>query len=190
MLHTSLSVKVWQRAQWRMRATASSRATAIRRAPSRSCWSRCHAIRCANLTPTPGRRRSASISPSSAGSAANLERQLHPRRQRHAGGELAHLLLTHLLGLADAVVERGGDEILEHVLVLAEQARVDRDALDVVLARHRHLDEAGARLAFDLDRRQLVLGLLEVVLHRLRLLHQAGQLTLHHGWCSSGITTV
>src|ERR1044071_2264187 len=182
MLHTSASVNVWQRAQWRMRATASSSAPAIRRAPSRSCWSRCHAIRCADLTPTPGSRRSASIRPSSAGSAANrrngLERQLHPRRQRHAGGELAHLLLTDLLGLADAVVERRGDEILEHVLVVAEQARVDRDALDVVLARHRHLDEAGARLAFDLDRGELVLRLLQVLLHRLRLLHQAGQLTL------------
>src|SRR5215472_17024203 len=130
MLHTSLSVKVWQRAQWRMRATASSSAPAIRRAPSRSCWSRCHAMRCADFTQTPGRRRNASIRLSSAGSAAKLcrdlalERQLHSRRQRHAGGELAHLLLTDLFGLADAVVERGSDEILEHVLVVAEQARV------------------------------------------------------------------
>ena len=33
-------------------------------------------------------------------SAATSERQLHAGRQRHAGGQLAHLLLAHLLGAA------------------------------------------------------------------------------------------
>jgi hypothetical protein len=47
-------------------------------------------------------------------------------------------------------------------------------------AGHRDLDQARARLALDLDVGQFVLGLLEVVLHRLRLLHQAGELVLHH----------
>jgi len=79
-----------------------------------------------------------------------------------------------------AVIERGGQQVFEHVLVLAEQARVDRDPLDGVLAGHRDLDESCTRLSFDLDRRELVLRLLEVVLHRLRLLHQAGELALHH----------
>ena len=58
------------------------------------------------------------------------------------------------------------------------------DALDVVLAGHRHLHQAGARLALDLDRRELVLRLLQVVLHRLGLLHQTGELTFHHVVCS------
>src|SRR6185437_4920662 len=85
------------------------------------------------------------------------------------------------LGTAQRVVECGGDEILEHVAVLAEQRRIDRHALDVVAARHRDLDEPRARLALDLGARELLLRTLHVFLHLLRLLHQAGQLVLHHG---------
>src|SRR5690606_5538496 len=144
------SVKVWQRSQCRTFATAACSAAAMRCAPSRSCCNRWKAMRCADLTPTPGRRRSASISASSAGSATagmrRSERELHARRQRHAGGELAHLLRRHLFGAANAVVEGGGHQVLEHVLVVGEQAWVDLDALDVVLAGHRHLHEAGAGL--------------------------------------------
>src|SRR4051794_33424160 len=149
-----------------MRATASSRARASRRAPSRSCCSKWNASRCADLTPTPGSRRSASIRPSRAGSLAKSapasEGELHARRQRHAGGELAHLLGADLLGLADGVVEGGGDEVLQHVLVVGEQAGVDRDPADVVLAGHPALHEAGARLTFLLELRKLFLRLLQV----------------------------
>ena len=89
--------------------------------------------------------------------------------------------LAHFLGVAQRVVERGGDHVLEHVLVVGEQARVDGDAAHVVLAGHRDLDEAVAGLAVDLDVGELVLHLLQVVLHRLGLLHQTGELTFHHG---------
>ncbi len=53
--------------------------------------------------------------------------------------------------------------------------------LHVVLAGHGHLHQPGAGLALDLHQRQFVLRALHVVLHRLGLLHQAGQLALHHG---------
>jgi hypothetical protein len=76
--------------------------------------------------------------------------------------------------------ERGRDEVFKHVLVVAHQSRVDRHAAHVVLAGHRHLDHAGAGLPFDLGGRQLVLHTFHVFLHLLRLLHQAGELTLHH----------
>ena len=85
-------------------------------------------------------------------------------------------------GLAHRGVEGSGDQVLEHVLLVAEQAGVDGDALDVVLAGHDDLDQSGARFAADFDQGELVLRLLQVVLHLLRLLHQAGQLSLvEHG---------
>ena len=56
-----------------------------------------------------------------------------------------------LFGAAHGVVEGRGHQVLEHVLVVGQQARVDGDALDVVLAGHGHLHQAGAGLAFDLD---------------------------------------
>ncbi len=45
MLHTVASVKVWQRSQWRTFVTAAVNASAMRRAPSRSCCSRWYVIR-------------------------------------------------------------------------------------------------------------------------------------------------
>jgi hypothetical protein len=41
-----------------------------------------------------------------------------------------------------------------------------------MLAGHRHLDQPGARLAFDFAMRELRLRLLHALLHLLRLLHQ------------------
>ena len=38
-----------------------------------------------------------------------------------AGGELAQLLGADLLGAAHRIVEGGGDEVLEHVLVLRKE---------------------------------------------------------------------
>src|SRR6185436_18929620 len=144
-------------------------------------------MRCADFAPTPGRRRSASSKSCSArsvtakASAWVLEGELHARDLRHAGAELAHLLLRCGLGAPDRIVERCGDQVFHHVLVVGEQARVDADALDVVPAGHRDLHQAGTGDTLDLDRRQFLLRLAQIVLHRLRLLHQAGQLILHHG---------
>ena len=95
--------------------------------------------------------------------------------------------LAGLFGLAHGGVEGGGHQVFQHVLVVGQQAGVDRDALDVVLAGHDDLDQAGAGLAFDLDDGQFFLRLLEVVLHGLRLLHEAGQLSfVEHGLFLNG----
>src|SRR5690606_33181713 len=95
-------------------------------------------------------------------------------------GHRPHLLRCGLLGLAQRVVHRRDDQVLEHVLVVGEQTRIDRDALDVVAAGDGHLDEPGARLALDLDLRKLLLHPLHVLLHLLGLLHQSRELLLHH----------
>jgi len=80
------------------------------------------------------------------------------------------------------IVEIGSrDQVFQHVLVVGKQTRVDRHAAHVVLARHRHFDEARARLPFDFDLSKLLLHLLHVFLHLLGLFHQPGQLTFHHG---------
>ena len=50
----------------------------------------------------------------------------------------------------------------------------------VVFTAHRDLDRAGARLAFDFGGGQLILHALHVLLHLLRLLHQACHLAFHH----------
>ena len=47
-------------------------------------------------------------------------------------------------------------------------------------ASHRHLYRAGAGLAFYFHGCQFGLRLLHVLLHLLRLLHQAAQSALHH----------
>jgi hypothetical protein len=99
----------------------------------------------------------------------------------HARRQLAHLLRRHRFGTPHRIVKRGGDQVFEHVFVVGQEARVDRDALHVVFAGHRDLHQARARLALDLDRGELFLGLLQVVLHGLGLFHQAGDLVLHHG---------
>ena len=49
-------------------------------------------------------------------------------------GELAHLLLRSLLGLAHRCIERSRHQVFQHVLVFGQQAGVDGDALDIVLA--------------------------------------------------------
>jgi hypothetical protein len=103
--------------------------------------------------------------------------------------KLAHLLAAHRLGATHAVVE--GRRRDPRACPCPRRAGwVDRDAAHVVLAGHRDLDEAGARLALDLDVGEFVLRLLQVVLHRLGLLHQAGELSLHHGFSSWEFTTV
>jgi hypothetical protein len=50
-------------------------------------------------------------------------------------------IFSGLTGSTHAVVECGGNQVLKHVLVVAEEARVDGDPFDVVLAGHRHLHE-------------------------------------------------
>ena len=73
----SSSVNVWQRLQWRTCDAACASACASSCAPARSCCRRWKAIRDADFTPTPGKRRSASIS---ALRALALKRETSSRR--------------------------------------------------------------------------------------------------------------
>src|SRR6266571_3103491 len=140
-------------------------------------------MRCADLGPTPGRQRSASISSSSAVgdfmSEKSSERQLHPRRQAQTARQPGHLLLHRGLDLAYGVVDRCRHEVFEHLLVVGKQGRIDADPLDVAPAGHCHPDHARARLALDLDRGELLLELAHVFLHLLGLPHQPRKLFLH-----------
>src|SRR5438034_3113857 len=215
---TTSSVNVLHRSQLRIERVALSNARAKRSAPSRSCWSRWSAMRCAAFGPTPGSDRSPATRPSKldSGSCAaragvlrsfidkvrpasatrprrrsGSEGKLEAGRHRHARGETAHLLLRRELDAAYGVIHRRRHEILEHVLFFAHERRVDRDATHVVPACHRNLDQSRARLTFDFDSRELFLGALQVVLHLLRLLHQPGDLVFHHGvlsMCDRGWT--
>ena len=48
-------------------------------------------------------------------------------RQAHAGGQTAHLVLHGALDLVNGIVKRGGDQVFEHILVIANQAVVNAD---------------------------------------------------------------
>ena len=97
---------------------------------------------------------------------------LMPGRQWHAGGQPGHVLLRLLGDPLRRVVDGGGDQILEHLLVVAHQRGVDLDPLDLVAAVHGDLHHAAAGLAGDLLLGQLLLGLLHILLHFLGLLDQ------------------
>src|SRR6185503_6594034 len=107
------------------------------------------------------------------------------KRKLEAGGEAqarrhaAHLLRDRGLDLVRGVVEGGGDEVLEHLALVAHERGVDRDALYLVFAGHLHLDHACARLAFDLHRGEALLHAAHVLLHLLRLLHQLSDIAFH-----------
>src|SRR4051812_20182553 len=110
-------------------------------------------MRCAERGPTPGNTRSASTSSSSpfaVGTASRLfkarssKRQLESRRQPEAGSHAAHFLGNRGFDAVGGVVERGGDQILEHLAVVSDQRRVDRYALYLVFAGDLHLDHARA----------------------------------------------
>src|SRR5262249_33969166 len=101
-----------------------------------------------------------------------------------AAGQLLHLLFGMGLDLAPGVSERGDDEIFEHLDLLGVDERlVDFDRLDVALAVQGHGDHAAAGEAGHLDGIELGLDLGDLLLHRLRLLHQLADIL--HGISSS-----
>ena len=65
---------------------------------------------------------------------SKLKRQLESRRQRHARGNRRHLLLRNVFGASNRVIERGRDQVFQHVLVVADQAGIDRNTPHIVLA--------------------------------------------------------
>ena len=86
-------------------------------------------MRCADFGPTPGRQRSASISAASDGGYASIQRSQNgsfmPGGSCMPPVTLCHLLLRGASTLLHGVVDGGGDQVFEHVLVVAEHARVD-----------------------------------------------------------------
>ena len=65
---------------------------------------------------------------------SSLERQLHPRGQLQAGGEAGHLLLDPGFDLVNRIVGGCGNQILQHLAILADHGRLDLHALDLMLA--------------------------------------------------------
>src|SRR5713226_8319218 len=167
-----------------------ARAASARALPSGSIrvsrfFRRWSAARRAERGPRPGSRPSNWISRSISGpfiaGAKTKSRvtcsKLEARRQGHAAGDAAHLLLHRLLDLGPRVVGRGHDQVLDHALVgRHEQRGVDLDLARLVLAVDRHLDQTGAGAADDLQALEHGLQLLHLLLHGLGLLHQAAQI--------------
>src|SRR5215208_539375 len=83
----------------------------------------------------------------------------------------AHRLLLELLGRAQRLVERGGDEVLEHLDVIGiDGVWVDLERLHAQVARDDDLDHAAAGGRLDGLGLELLLRLLLLGEHRLRLL--------------------
>src|SRR4029079_2109692 len=158
-------------------------------APRRARWTtgrrrrdRARANRTPSAAPFSHRRPAGTGVPGSVDSAAAnrrrprwSERQLETRRQSKTARDGREALLDRALALHASVVDRRGDQVFEHLLVVGEQRRLDRHAPHLVLARHDHLDHAAARVSLELVRRELVLGLLHIRLRLLRLAHQLTQ---------------
>src|ERR1700740_3353742 len=75
-----------------------------------------------------------------------LKRKFEARWQRQPAGKRPHLLLSRLVGTPGRVVEGCGHKVLQHVAVLAQQARIDRHAAHLKLAGQDDLYEPCARL--------------------------------------------
>src|SRR5437763_15365613 len=91
------------------------------------------AARRADRGPKPGRRASSWIRRSISGPATAVGmglKQLHPRRQRQAPGDGAHLVLHQHLDFAARVGVGGEDEVLDDLLLgRLDKRLVDLDAL-------------------------------------------------------------
>ena len=82
--------------------------------------------------------------------------------------DASHFLARGLIGLMARIVERGGDEVFEHLLVFKHHKPVvDRDREDAALGGAADLDQPAARDALDLDAVELDLRLVHLLLDRL-----------------------
>jgi hypothetical protein len=103
-----------------------------------------------------------------------------------AGGDRAHLLLGELLALAQALVDGGHHEVLEHLHVLGVHGGgVDDEPDQVLLAGDGRLDDAAARGSLDGGRLELLLDARHLLLH----LHQH-LLRVHRHGCGSSVGVV
>src|SRR6266508_1978975 len=149
-------------------------ARASRSASAGSTLSRWNAIRWALLGPTPGSRPSSSIRSWTGPSYSTPPppvRQPEAGRQPHALGDAAQALRGQFLGLAQALVDRGRDEVAEHLDVVGVKGgRVDDHRFDGGVAPDPGGHHATACRALDDLLGQLGLGVLHLLLHLLQLL--------------------
>src|SRR5438128_9985353 len=110
----------------------------------------------------PGNRENASIS--RATGSISVEATSRPDLEPgdlEAAGHRGHLLLGHPARRPERVVDRGDDEILEHLDVRRiDGCRVDRHRDELLLARHHRGHDATARRAVDLGAAELALAAL------------------------------
>ena len=77
------------------------------------------------------------------------------------------------------VVDRGSDQVLEHLLVVADQAWIDRDTLRFVFSGHGDLHHAAAGFADHFESGDFRLRALHAGLQLLRLFHDIADTAFH-----------
>src|SRR5437899_8263537 len=96
--------------------------------------------------------------------------ELEQPGQLQSPSQAPDLFLHRFVHLAGGLVDRGGDEVLQHLdVVPAHHLGVDRQALEVLLAVHDDLHHPPARRGLDLQRLEL---LLDALLGLLELFHE------------------
>src|SRR5574343_1284720 len=112
-------------------------------------------MRCADLGPTPGKQRKASISESSPDGFTDSERQLESGRQVQAGRKASHLFLADIFAATNRIIHGGSHEILQHLTVIHHR-RLDADTTHFMCAGHDNLDHSSTSLALYFDLSQLI----------------------------------
>src|SRR5664280_3341211 len=101
--------------------------------------------------------------------------RLHPG-QSEATGHGGHLRFAELPGSSQGIVDRGDDEVLEHLDVRGiHRAGVDLDAQELLFAGHGGSHDAAAGRPFEDRGRQLLLDALHVLLHLERHLREIAE---------------
>src|SRR5215211_7889671 len=169
MRHRSPSATFQQTRQKCTRALTSVMARARRSASAGSTLRMWKACRWALFGPISGSRPSSSIRSWTGPSYIASEDQAG--WQPHALGDAAQALSGQVLGLAQALVDGGGDQVAEHLDVVGvERVRVDRHRLHRLVALDPGRDHAAAGRPLDDLLGQLGLGVLHLPLHLLQLL--------------------
>src|SRR5208283_3730970 len=190
--HCGVSERPRHSLQRPTRSFISSSASASAITSLRERLSRLKARRDAVFSPIPGRRDSSFTSRVIAGGSPSLRLRFSAIADRcglAASAEkpgkvqaahrrqLAHLLRHHLLRPLQPGVDRHGDKVLEHLLVVrGEQRRIDLDAPHAHRTVHDDLNHTAAARGLDGPFGDLLLCLLEFLLQGLRLLHQVRQI--------------
>src|SRR5215217_7293416 len=169
MRHRSPSATFQQTRQKCTRALTSVMARARRSASAGSTLRMWKASRWALLGPIPGSRPSSSIRSWTGPSYIASDSQAG--WQPHALGDAAQALGGQVLGLAQALIDGGGDQVAEHLDVVGvERVGVDRDRRHRLVALDPGRDHAAPGRALDDLLGQLGLGVLHLPLHLLQLL--------------------